>query len=113
MTSQNTETAIALLQNRKARLEHKPFDWNAWKKGTLLVLNSLFGEESTYFRELSAIDYQYSSWSLRDTSGSGDPVKASCAELLDICMDEAVAVTWKNRYLKNWKEMQDEDSGSM
>ena len=30
----------------------------------------------------------YSSWSLRDTSGSGDPVKASCAELLDICMVE-------------------------
>ena len=65
MTSQNLETALALLQDRKARLEHKPFDWNAWKKGTLLVLNSLFGEESTYFRELSAIDYQYSSWSLK------------------------------------------------
>lgn len=88
MTPQNKIPAIALLQDRKARLGHKPFDWNAWKKGTLLVLNSLFGEESYYFRELSAIDYQYSSWSLRDTSGSGDPVKASCAELLDICMVE-------------------------
>ena len=34
-------------------------------------------------------------------------------ELLDICMDEAVSATWKNRYLKNWKEMQDENSGSV
>jgi len=34
-------------------------------------------------------------------------------ELLDICMDEAVSATWKNRYLRNWKEMQDENSGSV
>jgi hypothetical protein len=86
MTNATTSPNLSLLLDRKAKLDHKPFDWAAWKKGTLLVLKVAFGEESPYFKQLNEIEYEYSSWSLRDTSGSSDPVKPSCEELLDICI---------------------------
>lgn len=79
-------TGITLLQDRLRKLEQKSFDWSAWKKGTLLVIKNIFGEESYYYKQFSSVDYEYSSWSLRDTSGSGDPVKSSFAELIDICI---------------------------
>lgn len=77
---------LPLLEERRKKLDQKPFDWTAWKKGTLLVLKGAFGENSAYHKQLSQTEYEYSSWALRDTSGSGDPVKSACAELLDICM---------------------------
>lgn len=79
-------TGITLLQERLKKLEQKSFDWSAWKKGTLLVIKNIFGEESYYYNQFSSVDYEYNSWSLRDTSGSGDPVKSSFAELINICM---------------------------
>lgn len=82
----NYTSEIGLITDRLKKLNSKPFDWVAWKKGTLLVIKSIFGEESAYFNQLNNTDYEYSSWSLRDTSGSGDPVKSSCAELLEICL---------------------------
>lgn len=34
-------------------------------------------------------------------------------ELLDVCMAEAQSATWKNKYLKTWKEMLDEGFGGV
>lgn len=87
---ENTEKSAnyALLEDRIARLDQKNFDWTAWKKGTLLVLEKIFGADSLYVRELSETDYHYNSWSLRDTAGSEDPVKASVRELLNICLTD-------------------------
>jgi hypothetical protein len=34
-------------------------------------------------------------------------------ELLDVCMVEAQSATWKNKYLRTWKEMQDEGFGGV
>ncbi len=87
MTTQNNyTTALSLLKERRKKLDIKPFDWAAWKKGTLMVLKSIFSEKSDYYKQMNDIDYEYSSWALRDTSGSSDQVKSSCSELLDICM---------------------------
>ncbi|PWD99091.1 hypothetical protein [Marinilabilia rubra] len=87
---ENTEKSAnyALLEERIARLNKKNFDWTAWKKGTLLVLEKIFGYDSLYVKELSETDYHYNSWSLRDTAGSEDPVKASVRELLNICLTD-------------------------
>ncbi len=79
---------IALLKDRLTKLEDKNLDWAAWKKGTLLVLEKIFGKTSIYVDELDRTDYEFSSWSLRDTSGGGDPVKAGCKELLEICVTD-------------------------
>jgi len=80
--------SYALLEERIDRLDQRNFDWTAWKKGTLLVLEKIFGSDSLYFKELSETDYHYNSWSLRDTAGSEDPVKASVRELLNICLTD-------------------------
>jgi hypothetical protein len=78
----------ALLEERLSKLDQKNFDWTAWKKGTLLVLEKIFGKDSLYVKELINTDYHYNSWSLRDTAGSEDPVKAGVRELLYICLTE-------------------------
>ncbi len=89
-TKENTPISpeVALLNDRLKKLEDKNLDWAAWKKGTLLVLEKIFGKTSLYVAELVRTDYEFSSWSLRDTSGGGDPVKASCKELLQICVTD-------------------------
>ncbi|SKC16882.1 hypothetical protein [Alkalitalea saponilacus] len=86
MSSEINSSYIPMLEDRLEKLWNRSFDWAAWKKGTLLVLKNAFGEESAYYKQLFKTDYEYSSWSLRDTAGSGDPVKSSCAELLEICI---------------------------
>jgi hypothetical protein len=85
----NKSANYALIEERLTRLDKKNFDWSAWKKGTLLVLEKVFGKDSLYVKELESTDYHYNSWSLRDTAGSDDPVKAGVRELLNICLTEA------------------------
>ncbi|MDK2842007.1 MAG: hypothetical protein PWQ17_1512 [Anaerophaga sp.] len=87
----NKSANYALLEERLKRLDQKHFDWQAWKKGTLLVLEKIFGPDSLYVKELANTDYQYNSWSLRDTAGSEDPVKESVRELLRICITDAAS----------------------
>ncbi len=92
MTSSiNPQAAILQIKERSDKLDQKPFDWVAWKRGTLLVLQNIFGNENAYYKQLAETDYEYSSWSLRDTSGSSDPVKSSCLDLLDICRTDLMS----------------------
>ena len=84
----NINADRALLEERLKKLDQKKFDWSAWKKGTLLVLEKIFGKNSLYVKELVNTDYHHSSWSLRDTAGSEDPVKSSARELLNICLTD-------------------------
>jgi hypothetical protein len=92
MTSSiNPHAAILQLKERSDKFDQKPFDWVAWKRGTLLVLQNIFGNESSYYKQLAETDYEYSSWSLRDASGSSDPVKSSCLDLLDICRTDLMS----------------------
>ena len=90
-TSINPHAAILQIKERSDKLDQKPFDWVAWKRGTLLVLENIFGIESAYYKQLAETDYEFSSWSLRDASGSSDPVKSSCLDLLDICRTDLMS----------------------
>jgi hypothetical protein len=92
MTSRiKPQAAILQLKERSDKLDQKPFDWVAWKRGTMLVLQNIFGMDSAYYKQLSETDYEYSSWSLRDASGSNDPVKSYCLDLLDICRTDLMS----------------------
>lgn len=84
----NTDADRALLEERLKKLDQRKFDWSAWKKGTLMVLEKIFGKNSLYVKELANTDYDHSSWSLRDTAGSKDPVKDSARELINICLTD-------------------------
>ncbi|MFO8001704.1 MAG: hypothetical protein R6U46_10700 [Marinilabilia sp.] len=87
-TNQDANADKALLEERLKNLDKRNFDWSSWKKGTRLVLEKVFGPDSLYVKELINTEYEYSSWSLRDTAGSEDPVKSSVRELLQICITD-------------------------
>lgn len=71
---------IAILKQQIERLEIKEFDLEAWKKFTIVMLARIFGDTSEKIRQIESIEYDYSSWSLRDTSGSSSYLE-SCKKL--------------------------------
>lgn len=71
---------IAVLKQQIERLEIKDFDLEAWKKFTIVMLARIFGDTSQKIRQIESIEYDYSSWSLRDTSGSSSYLD-SCKKL--------------------------------
>jgi hypothetical protein len=71
---------IAILRKQIDRLEAKDFDLEAWKKFTIVMLARIFGDTSAKIRQIESIEYDYSSWALRDTSGSSSYLE-SCKKL--------------------------------
>jgi len=71
---------ISILKKQIERLEIKDFDLEAWKKFTIVMLARIFGDTSEKIRQIESIEYDYSSWSLRDTSGSSSYLE-SCKKL--------------------------------
>lgn len=63
------EKEINLLQKQIDKLEKKDFDLEAWKNYTSIILGRIFGEENQKVRQIRNIEYEHSSWSLRDTAG--------------------------------------------
>jgi len=71
---------ISILKKQIDRLEVKEFDLEAWKKFTIVMLARIFGDTSEKIRQVESIEYDYSSWALRDTSGSSAYLN-SCKKL--------------------------------
>ena len=71
---------IVLLNDLLNRLEEPDFKLDAWKSHALILLERIFGNQSQKFRQVEKINYDYSSWSLRDTSGSSGNLE-SCKKL--------------------------------
>lgn len=64
------EKEIKLLRVLIARLGEEGFDLEAWKSFTIVILSRIFGDNSKKITQIEKIEYDYSSWSLRDTSGT-------------------------------------------
>ena len=82
---------IALLKEQIERLNEPRFDLEAWKNQTVIFLERIFGKESTKVRLIRDLHYDYSSWSLRDTTGAGqskDPVKFQARSILQATIEE-------------------------
>jgi hypothetical protein len=85
---------IAILKKQIERLEVKDFDLEAWKKFTIVMLARIFGDTSEKIRQIESIEYDYSSWSLRDTSGSSaylDSCKKLGRKILEASIEELEA----------------------
>ncbi|SHF01905.1 hypothetical protein SAMN05444274_103267 [Mariniphaga anaerophila] len=84
---------IALLKEQVERLYDKKFDLEAWKNRTEIFLERIFGKDSSKLKMIQNLHYDYSSWSLRDTSAGGsakdkDPVKMQAKEILEAIITE-------------------------
>ena len=82
---------IQLLKTQIDKLSKKDFDLDAWKKATIIILARIFGENNLKIRQIESIEYDYSSWSLRDTTGFNtylDSCKKLGREILQASIDE-------------------------
>lgn len=85
------EKEIQLLQIQIEKLDKKDFDLEAWKNYTIVLLARIFGEGNQKIRQIEKIEYDYSSWSLRDTSGYSSYLitcKQLGREILEAAIDE-------------------------
>lgn len=79
---------IALLENQLKQVDEREFDFASWKNATILLITSCFGANSPQVAAIDKIDYNYSSWALRDESGTIDPVKRECKTTLATIIKE-------------------------
>lgn len=82
---------IELLQAQIDKLNNKDFDLDAWKQYTVVLLSRIFGEHNPKIRQVEKIEYDFSSWSLRDTSGKSaymETCKKLGREVLQASIDE-------------------------
>lgn len=84
----NKDKYISLLKEQLNKLDSPGFDLSAWKRSTILILSTIFGENNIRTKSIETIDYEYNSWSLRDETGSKDPVKVICRETLEAIINE-------------------------
>lgn len=83
-----------LLQAQIDKLNNKDFDLDAWKQYTVVLLSRIFGEHDPKIRQIEKIEYDFSSWSLRDTSGKSaymETCKKLGREVLQASIDELKA----------------------
>jgi len=86
-----SENEIELLRQQIASIDTKKFDLEAWKAPTLMFVSRIFGASSEHVRQIRELKYDYSSWTLRDTSGGGqltDPVRVRAKEILEAAISE-------------------------
>ena len=85
------EKEIELLQKQIDKLNLKGFDLEAWKKYTIVIIARIFGDHSEKIRQIEKVTYDYSSWALRDTTGSSEYLE-TCRklgkEILEASIDE-------------------------
>lgn len=82
---------IKLLEEQINKLASKNFDLEAWKQYTIVLLARIFGDNNQKIHQIEKIEYDYSSWALRDTSGSSaylETCKKLGKEILQASIDE-------------------------
>lgn len=85
------EKQIELLRNQIEKLDNRDFDLEAWKNYTVILLARLFGQDNQKIKQIEKLDYEYNSWSLRDTSGYSSYLqtcKKLGREILEASIDE-------------------------
>jgi len=81
---------IELLKHQIDKLNDEPFDLEAWKRATNVLLGRIFGDANTKISEIEKIRFDYGSWSLRDASGSSDQMD-SCKNQGKVILEACIA----------------------
>jgi len=79
---------IELLQLQINKLEAKGFDLEAWKIFTISTLERIFGHNSHKIEQINSLKYDFSSWTLRDTTGSQDSIKKKAKVIIESAINE-------------------------
>ncbi len=95
------EKEIAMLNEQIAKLDDKGFDLDAWKIFTISIVERIFGAGSHKIEQLKDLKYDFSSWSLRDTSGSSGSIKKKSRVILEAAISELENFGLPNQKDKN------------
>ena len=98
---------IKLLQQQITKLEDKNFNLEAWKTGTILLLERIFGPGNLKIKKIEEIHYELSSWSMRDNlaeSTEADSCKRIGKAILEASIMELVALGTADSSKKSTKE---------
>lgn len=82
---------IKLLQQQIDKLYADDFELAPWKKYTVIFLERIFGAGNEKIRMINEIDFEFSSWTLRDASGNEsyeERSKKEAQEILQAAIDE-------------------------
>jgi len=79
---------VSILREQIQKLETKDFDLEAWKIFTINILERIFGADSHKISQLKELKYDFSSWSLRDTSGTTGSIKKKARVILESSINE-------------------------
>ncbi|MFA9391635.1 MAG: hypothetical protein ACERKD_17630 [Prolixibacteraceae bacterium] len=80
----NNQKVVALNELLNS-VDQKDFNLDVWKIKASLVVKKIFGSSDEKLELIEALHYDYSSWSLRDKTGSKQPdtVKAQAKGILE------------------------------
>lgn len=82
---------IDLLNAQIKKLDAPDFDFESWKKYSVIILSRIFGNKDEKIKQLKNIDFEFTSWSLRDASGNESYEEGSkklATEVLKAAIDE-------------------------
>lgn len=79
---------VTILKEQIEKLEAKGFDLEAWKIYTISIIERIFSADSHKIDQLKELKYDFSSWSLRDTSGSTGSIKKKARVILESAINE-------------------------
>ncbi len=85
------EKEIELLETQVSKLDSGDFDLEAWKTGTIIILERIFGAHNQKIVQLEKIKYDQSSWALREAKGSKnmmDTCKKQGREIIQMAIAE-------------------------
>lgn len=82
------EKEIRILQEQIDKIDSKGFDLESWKIYTINILERIFGPSSDKIAQIRDLKYDFSSWSLRDTSGSTGTIKKKARVILESSINE-------------------------
>ncbi|MDF1549718.1 MAG: hypothetical protein P1P88_17960 [Bacteroidales bacterium] len=82
------EKEVTMLNEQIKKLDAKDFDLDAWKIYTINILERIFGAESHKIQQIKELKYDFSSWSLRDTSGSAGSIIKTARVILESSINE-------------------------
>jgi len=100
------EKEIGLIKKQIEKLDDKDFDLEAWKMSTILILERVFGYDSSKITKIKNIHQDHSSWSLRDTLGTSSGYNASKKygkEILEACIMELETLGTPNNIKESTK----------
>lgn len=97
---------ITILNELLTAINQNNFDLEAWKLKANIVLSKIFGSNDPKLKLVENLQYNFSSWTLRDHSGGKqhDPVKTHAKEIIEAALLEIELNSTENPVLKEFEK---------